>query len=376
MKFLHVADIHLDYEQYKSHYRYMDFMRAFNWLIDYANHEEVDAFVISGDLFHKRTADPYAMRWVEDAFQALSCPVFIIEGNHEKSYFVDKESWIDYLGATSGVILLDQSCESIKGVRFCGIRYSGAKTNEIVLDFVDSIEKTEEFTVLILHAGLEGQVSHVGKLEEDTMTKIKDKIDYVALGHIHKPYIFDNFVFNPGSPENVSANEAMYPNRGAILVETTDKTFNYEFVVPPRRGFHRINIDVDGFRSPELIYDAVSMLCEDETLKNDVIDLVISGEITFSRSDINTTKIQDMLNESLTPLVVHVRNDATPVGFGITVDESQEKDIEKDVMLQVIRRDARYRDQAELWTAAALTVKDLAIAGETDDIIEFIGGAV
>ena len=245
-----------------------------------------------------------------------------------------------------------------------------------MLDFVDSIEKTDEFTVFMLHAGLEGQVSHVGKLEEDTMTKIKDKIDYVALGHIHKPYIFDDFVFNPGSPENVSANEAMYPHRGAILVETTGKTFNYEFVVPPRRGFHRINIDVDGFRSPELIYDAVSMVCKDETLKNDVIDLVISGEITFSRSDINITKIQDMLNEALTPLVAHVRNDATPVGFGITVDESQEKDIEKDVMLQVIRRDARYRDQAELWTAVALTVKDLAIAGETDDIIEYIGGAV
>jgi len=376
MKFLHVADIHLDYEQYKSKYRYMDFMRSFNWLIDYANTKEVDAFVISGDLFHKRTADPYAMRWVEDAFNTLSCPTFIIEGNHEKSYFVDKESWIDYLGATSDVFLLDQSCESIKGVRFCGIRYSGAQTNEIVLDFVDSLDKTDEFTVLMLHAGLIGQVSHVGKLEEDTMAAIKDKIDYVALGHIHKPYVFDDFVFNPGSPENVSANEALYPHRGAILVEITGKTFNYEFVVPPRRGFHRINIDVDGFRSPELIYDAAATVCKDETLKNDVIDMVISGEITFSRSDINTKKIQEMLMETLTPLVAHVRNDATPVGFGITVDESQEKDIEKDVMLQVIRRDARYRDKAEFWTAAALTVKDLSIAGETEDIITYIGGAV
>jgi len=45
-------------------------------------------------------------------------------------------------------------------------------------------------------------------------------------------------------------------------------------------------------------------------------------------------------------------------------------------MLQVIRRDARYRDKAEFWTAAALTVKDLSIAGETEDIITYIGGAV
>ena len=376
MKFLHTADIHLDYEQYRNSGRYYDFMRAFTWLIDYANHAEVDAFVIAGDLFHKRTADPYAMRWVENTLEALNCPIVIIEGNHEKSYFIDKESWIDYLGATQDVFLLDGSCKSMRGVRFCGIRYSGAQTNEIVLDFVDSLDKSDEFTVLLLHAGLIGQISHVGKLSEETMTTIKDKIDYVALGHIHKPYIFDGFVFNPGSPENVSANEALYPHRGAFLVEVTDKTFTYEVVVPPRRGFHRVNIDVDGFSSPELIYDAVSMLCEDKTLKNDVIDLVISGEITFSRSDINTVAIQDMLTEKLTPLVAHVRNDATPVGFGITVDESQEKDIEKDVMLQIIRRDARYRDDAAFWTTAALTVKDLAIAGETEDIITYIGGAV
>ncbi len=71
MKFLHAADIHLGYQQYGSKERFDDFSRAFLHIVEQALEEDVDFVLLAGDLFHKRTVDPLAMRIAIEGLRML-----------------------------------------------------------------------------------------------------------------------------------------------------------------------------------------------------------------------------------------------------------------------------------------------------------------
>jgi hypothetical protein len=61
MQFLHIADIHLGYQQYGLEARFDDFSKVFLHLVDEAIAQQVDFVLLAGDLFHKRSVDPLAM---------------------------------------------------------------------------------------------------------------------------------------------------------------------------------------------------------------------------------------------------------------------------------------------------------------------------
>ena len=187
MKFLHVADIHLGFEQYGVRERFNDFSRTFLWLMDFAREQEVDFVVLAGDLFHKRTVDPLAMHVAVHGLSLTGCPVIAIEGNHEKAYFTDQKSWVDFLDETGSITLVDRESFEMDGVRFSGLKYAGATTDEEVREFLPDIIDDGLFNILLVHAGLEGQLAYAGRLTNETLGMM-DHIDYLALGHIHQPY--------------------------------------------------------------------------------------------------------------------------------------------------------------------------------------------
>ena len=70
------------------------------------------------------------------------------------------------------------------------------------------------------HAGVEGQLDEkAGGLSNRQWAPLRPCIDYLALGHFHKPFQIDNWIYNPGSPENCSIAEAAWQQRGYLVVE-------------------------------------------------------------------------------------------------------------------------------------------------------------
>ena len=59
--FVHLADIHLGYQQYQSEERLKDFSRVFRQAIDDAIEKQVDFVLIAGDLFHKAAINPITL---------------------------------------------------------------------------------------------------------------------------------------------------------------------------------------------------------------------------------------------------------------------------------------------------------------------------
>ncbi|HBE26629.1 MAG TPA: DNA repair exonuclease, partial [Ktedonobacter sp.] len=98
--FIHIADTHLGYEQYGVRERFNDFSRAFWDIMDEAARRPVDFVVIAGDLFNKRAIDAQTLIHAIEGLKKLKeqgIPVIAIEGNHDRSYYRDGISWLQFL---------------------------------------------------------------------------------------------------------------------------------------------------------------------------------------------------------------------------------------------------------------------------------------
>jgi len=223
------------------------------------------------------------------------------------------------------------------------------------------------------HAGLEGQMDrYSGTLAANDLAPLREPIDYLALGHIHKPYAVDGWIYNPGAPETCSMEEVQWPERGYYVVDVDPSDgpgHRAELVVPPRRPFHRLRLEVDALTEPEAVYDAVNRLIQREgkSITPDpapVVDLTLYGMLPFNRFDLDLDYVKSQLESAWNPVVTRVRNMSTPAEFEVAIDmEASRPELERSILRELLERDARLRPDAEAWTQVALDVKRLAFSG-------------
>ena len=430
MRFIHVADIHLGYQQYGSQARFDDFSKAFLHIVDQAIEQQVDFLLLAGDLFEKRTVDPLAMRVSIEglgAMQKAGIPVLAVEGNHERAHYRDQYSWVDFLDALGYLRLLNPRFENGSailepygdgggayvdlplrqdldelpgatqltgqesraalgksgGVRVFGLKYYGASTSKVFGLFANALAELNhddiQFTILISHAGLEGQLPrYSGTLTHNDLAPLRERINYLALGHIHKPYSVDGWIYSAGSPETWNVQEAAWPERGYYLVETRpaeNPDHQAELIAPPRRPFHRLRMPVDALTEPNAVYDAVRRLIKhkDGHIVRDpapVVELTLTGVLPFSRFDLDLDFVEGLLQEAWSPLKVRLQNRTTQAEFEISVDvEASRPELERAIVQELLERDARFRPAAAKWTSVALEVKRLALESSPPETI-------
>ena len=392
-----MADLHLGYQQYGLKERFNDFGRVFIRIVDQAIARNVDFVLLAGDLFEKRSVEPMAMRQAIAGLSALrdaGIPVLAIEGNHERAYYRDSSSWVEFLDALDylkllnpefkdGRAILTEHTDATRGafvdlpggIRVVGLKYLGASTGSAVHMLAEALAEADNsgvtYTILMMHAGLEGQLDrYSGTLTHNDLAPLHDTIDYLALGHIHKPYVVDDWIFNPGSPETCGTDEVAWKDRGYFIVDvdpTRRSKHLVERVTPPRRPFHRLWLEVDGLTSPTALYDAVRRLIEREGPRapleeKPVVELTLSGILPFNRIDLDLDYVESLIDEAWAPLCARVRNQTAPADFQITVDTGASRpELEQAVIKELLERDARFRPTAEDWTRVALDIKRLAL---------------
>lgn len=404
MRFMHVADIHLGYQQYGSKERFNDFSQAFLYIVEQAIKQQVDFLLVAGDLFEKRTVDPLAMRVAVEGLRMLheaNIPVVAVEGNHEKAHYRDQYSWVDFLDGLGYLHLLNPRFEDGRaileahcaeggayvdlpgGIRVYGLKYYGASTGKVFDLFAQAFAEMDhsnvQFTILLAHAGLEGQLPrYSGTLTYDDLAPLYGQIDYVALGHIHKSYMVDDWIYNPGSLETWSIEEVDWPERGYYLVEAQpgrDQGHQAQLVVTPRRPFYRFRLEVDTLTEPNAVYDQVRQLLKREGSSvtcepAPVVELTLGGMLLFDRMDLNLDYVKGLVEEAWSPLLARVQNKTTPAEFEVAVDvEASRPDLERAVIRELLERDTRFRPAAEDWTRVALDVKRLALEGSASEVV-------
>ena len=403
VEFLHIADVHLGYQQYGHPERFNDFGRAYLSAIDYAVQHRMDFVLISGDLFHKSAIDPPTLLQAVNGLERLrqaGIPVVAIVGNHDRARYRDRFSWLDYLAERGYLALLspdfgetglhllpwngsEGAYTDIKGGRIYGLPYLGASTRKVLEEVPKALAKqsTEgiEFTVLMGHFGLEGELPGVpGGLSHGEIAPLEEYVDYLALGHWHKPFEREGWIYNPGSLETCAMDERRW--HGGFYHVTVDTRGNPKHtarhIKSRRRSFHRLVFSVDGYTTLEALYDGLrARLQEEEPMMRlsdlaPVVEVSLEGILAFDRSALDLEHVRELIDEIVSPLIARPRNNTRSTEFEVSPEERLSRtELERQVLQDLIRRDSRYRGQTEHWANLASEVKAMALTGSPSEAI-------
>ncbi|HHU55730.1 MAG TPA: hypothetical protein GXZ48_03445 [Acholeplasmataceae bacterium] len=329
LEFIHCADIHLGSFPSRNEVRFNDFFIAFERVIDYAISKGVKLILISGDFFQMRSINPKTLdRTIKilKTAKANNIEIVAIEGNHDQAYFVDEESWLSFLHSQNYLSLLKSEIvdgkikldfyDGKKGniiekenFRIIGIDYLGGSTEKYIENLNEIILPSNKYTILMLHAAVNRLVGqNMGDIKGEVILKLKDKINYLALGHIHSRYEAYDFAYNPGALENIRLRDAHQDDKGFYHV-IVDSLNNHEvnFIPANPRKTTFLKIDVSKAKTPEDVYDIVKN--NDMRIdKDSILEVNLYGQASFNPYLIKTQEIEDFFNNEKKVLICEVNN--------------------------------------------------------------------
>lgn len=420
--FIHFADAHLGYEQYGVRERFNDFSRTFWEITQEAERRQVDFVIIAGDLFNKRAIDALTLIHAIEGLRRLkekNIPVIAIEGNHDRSYYREGTSWLQFLCYQGYLTLLAPIMqdgapllapwhqETMQGayvdllggrLRVYGLHWLGAATAPGLKGMAEALAEKRveedadgvEYRLLMMHTGIDGMVARIQGLP--TMAQfqtLQPHIDYLALGHVHKPYEFDGWIYNPGSTETCSAEELQWPDRGYYYVEVDteeperiisparkERVHHAEHVASQRRPFLRYDLHVDGLTEPTAIYARLEDYCQRESSRYQdaaVRPLVMAhlvGTLGFDAGSLDIPHMEEMIRTSFRPLYARVDNNTNDQDYVPDDNDIDGRDrtlwheLERRIFEELLGLDTRYLPAKEQWSVVVAQVKELALRKE------------
>lgn len=254
MKVLHFADAHIDMANYGRHdaasglpVRVLDFLRSLDEIVDTAIGERVDLVIFAGDTYRDRTPAPTFQREWGKRIMRLSqagIPTLLLVGNHDLSPAAGRAHamqefetlqvpgvrvisrpqllkpeelglpvqviGIPWVSRSSLMANIDEPAEIYNEL--------GDRLGQLFEMFMQQVDPTLP-VILTAHASVQGARfggERMVMLGNDLVlpgSMVRDpRLDYVALGHIHKPQDLNENahppVIYPGSIERIDFGEA------------------------------------------------------------------------------------------------------------------------------------------------------------------------
>lgn len=401
-KFLHVADVHLGFDRYNSKVRTTDFFHTlFDVFERYAIGEAVDFVLIAGDLFEHRMIQPAILNQAQLCLQALqsaNIPVIAIEGNHDNCPYGTKTSWLRYLSDWGLLKLLEPGQgesfympwdeENKRGgyidldcdVRVLGSSWYGAAAPKAIgqiADAISTLPPAPGSTVLLFHHGLEGQIArYSGALRYGDLLPLKSAgVDYLGLGHIHKHYAVDNWVFNPGSLEANNVEEGTF-ERGALVVDIKDSQVNAQLKTDYRqRPIVRLRLKLRGQEALEEI-EGLALAIVDQAINQahlvpdnqPIVELRIEGQVGFDRLELDTRQLQNCLQERCNALIFLLKYEVDMVAYGTPLsDDADRHQIEREIFTDLLSAHNVYKKRSQALATGLIDLKARQLMGDREE---------
>ncbi len=271
IKILHFADAHIDIARFGRHdpetglpLRVMDFLKSLDTIVDTAVNEKVDLVIFAGDAYRDRTPAPTFQREWGKRMMRLSqakIPTLLVVGNHDLSPAAGRAHALQeyetlevpYIRVISQPRLLTPQELFGLPVQVIGIPWvtpsrlmasqslPGTGIEEFSKELEQQLQNLLEQlnpdlpAILTAHASVRGakygneRSVMLGKDEILPDSIVHDqRLDYVALGHIHKPQKLNPGahppVVYPGSIERVDFGEVDDDKRFVIAQVEKGKT--------------------------------------------------------------------------------------------------------------------------------------------------------
>lgn len=325
IKLLHFADAHIDIAQGGRHdpesglpVRVMDFLKSLDQIVETAIAEKVDLVIFSGDAYKDRSPQPtYQREWGRRIMRLshAGIPTLLLTGNHDISpsaarahalqemdtlevphiRVINKPSFLgpnELEGLKVQVIALPWVTRS-------GLMAAQDASVENPLDALEELENglsryvqsclvdldPELPTVLAAHASIEGakwgneRTVMLGRDVALLLGLVRDeRLDYVAMGHIHKAQNLNEGmhppVIYPGSIERVDFGEAQDDKFFVIAeVEKGHTKVSWRKLAGIRK-FIDLAIELEGEQDVNKRLQAI--LPDAETLQDAIVRLIVT----------------------------------------------------------------------------------------------------
>lgn len=398
IKFIHCADIHLgsivnindvnkSIIEGESDFYIEDVLKK---IVDLAIEENIDFILLSGDIFDTENLDVRI-----DKMFLLECmrlkenhiKLYIIAGNHdpldEKKYLFSLPDNV-YVFRGEKVSNVYYEKNSKKVVNIIGISYRKRYIKENLIDDFNELKEDNLLNIAMLHTALDGNE----KYAPCTIEQLKrSKIEYWALGHIHKNRILNRelpTIVYPGIPQGRDFGEQQCG--GVYLVEYEEQSLkNIEYRKISDFTYKDINVKLTEENG---IYNIESLDCLSElilnnvrenlgTNKDDKINFIrVNIESEFKLKSLEDMKQKDMLEfRDYINSVIGDNNESFIVGV-LTYNyypKNEEVNIEEYILKLILEEieslkntDDLNGDIGEMWTSKEEKVKDAVFLLDKD----------
>ena len=275
MRFIHTADIHLgaapDSTMSWAGDRSGEIWDSFYRLLDETEASGADLLLIAGDLFHRQPLKR-ELKELNYRFSQLShAEVIIIAGNHD--YIGPQSYYRDFEWASNVVFFRKNHISYIYLAALNTIVYGMSYDRQEIMDnMYDNLRPMRRFKdgrpvpqdcrhILVVHGG---DSRHI----PINLEKVRQAgFDYVAMGHIHKPWIDDKSAMAyAGALEPVDRNDE--GPHGYIRGTMGEDGTRIEFVPFASRSYLTIDVEMNPEMTMRQLAEQVKMMMGENGRQN------------------------------------------------------------------------------------------------------------
>lgn len=315
MKFVHLADLHLDakFDSLSSidglpQKRRLEQRKALKDVVEYIKENDIKLFLISGDLYEQNYIRKSSIEYVNKLFEEIpDTQIFIAPGNHDpyiKNSFYSTYTW------SKNVHIFNENIEKIdfEDAHIYGFGFTDFYCKESEIEEIQ-VEEPDDINILITHGSLDGGSDDLREYNPLRQSKLKQlDFDYIALGHIHKPYYNEEKnqkIFYPGSTISLGFDEL--GEHGILVGDIEKDELKVKFMTIDPRQYEEKEIDITEMTSNEEVLEKLQNL----VLNNEnLYKIILVGKRYFTLNIDEIKKLNSREN------IVKIK-DKTKVGIDI-----------------------------------------------------------
>lgn len=323
MKFLHIADVHLDspflglsflpselFCQIKNAIQ-LSFEKAVNFAID----NDVDLVLLAGDTFDSIHPTPQSKIFFANQIKRLvdrQIQVVMVLGNHDYSQIDDlllnESPYFKIIGSNEQIEQVDFMTKSQYKYRVVGFSY---QHNHITEDIIAKYppKSTSIYTIGLAHAGMKQSSVDQNNYAPFTLNEVKDlNYDYFALGHIHLRQVLSQepWIVYSGNLQGRHVNEKDAKGFYFGQVDEQSQNTQLQFIDVSPIVWQTVDLTLDEpFKSTTKLCTKIQNLLADNNLRPTLFTVNIIGAELLSDAQLDMLNDKSMYEELSNNLQYH-----------------------------------------------------------------------
>lgn len=323
MRFLHIADVHLDspflglsflpselFCQIKNAIQ-LSFEKAVNFAIDH----DVDLVLLAGDTFDSIHPTPQSKIFFANQIKRLvdrQIQVVMVLGNHDYSQIDDlllnESPYFKIIGSNEQIEQVDFMTKSQYKYRVVGFSY---QHNHITEDIIAKYppKSTSIYTIGLAHAGMKQSSVDQNNYAPFTLNEVKDlNYDYFALGHIHLRQVLSQepWIVYSGNLQGRHVNEKDAKGFYFGQVDEQSQNTQLQFIDVSPIVWQTVDLILDEpFKSTTKLCAKIQNLLADNNLRPTLFTVNIIGAELLSDAQLDMLNDKSMYEELSNNLQYH-----------------------------------------------------------------------